>query len=124
MSEHLHLRFGEAEFEAKPENTTLFTFLGKTALRGLEMDNSRFNHIFFQTGTEDETTISGSYMFRTEENSETFDTIMNFVAGHDYPMVLNRRSVPECDVEAYFRMLDQRAAAEEIPDTLPEGWEL
>ena len=123
MSEHLMLNLGVNEFESRPDNTTLFTFLGKTALNGIEFDNSRVNHIFFQTGSEDDQTMSGTYIFRTEANAGIFDTILSHITTNDYPMVLNRRDVPQCDWDAFQRMIDQRAASEEIPDTLPEGWE-
>lgn len=119
----IRLRFGEAEFEATPQNTTYFSFLGKTAIRGIEFEQARANHIFFQTGDEDDTTVSGSYMFRTDNNSDVYDTILNYMVEHRYPMIINRREIPQCDIDAYFRMIDQQAAAEEIPDTLPEGWE-
>lgn len=124
MSEHLHLRFGEVEFEATPDNTTLFTFLGRSAIRGVQMDHSRINHIFFQTGEQDEDTLSGSYVFRTDKNEQTFDTIVNHIVEHDYPMMLNRRDVPECDINAYFNMLEQKAIEEagDLGDFLPEDW--
>ena len=123
MSEHLMLNLGGNEFESRPDNTTLFTFMGKTALNGIEYDNSRVNHIFFQTGNEDDQTMSGTYIFRTEANAGIFDTILSHITTNDYPMVLNRRDVPQCDWDAFQRMIDQQAASEEIPDTLPEGWE-
>lgn len=124
MSERMILRFGEREFETSPENTTLYTFLGKTALHGVEMENSRFNHMFFVTGEESEETVSGSYMFRTEENAETWDTIAQFLADNAYPMILNRRDVPDCDVTAYMNMLENRIQADtdDLGDFIPEGW--
>lgn len=124
MSEHLRLNLGGNEFEARPDNTTLFTFLGRSAIRGVEMDHHRLNHVFFQTGEEDEGTLSGSYVFRTDKNEETFDTIVGHIVEHDYPMMLNRRDVPECDVNAYFNMLDLKATEEagDLGDFLPEGW--
>ena len=124
MSEHIHLRFGESEFEATPDNTTLFSFLGRSAIRGVMMDHHRFNHIFFTTGEQDEETMSGSYVFRTDKNEEVFDNIVSHIVEHDYPMMLNRRDVPECDISAYFNMLEQKAAEEsgDLGDFLPEGW--
>jgi hypothetical protein len=119
---NLELRLGNEDFEATPYNTTLFTFLGRAALNGVEIDLSRFNHVFLQRGDVDEQTMSGSYIFRTERNGEVFDAIVSHMAEHDYPMVLNRREVPECDVDAYNRTLDQIASSEEVGDFIPEGW--
>src|SRR5690349_10111711 len=98
MSEYLHLDLGGEEFEATPENTSLFTFLGQTALNGLMLDNERFNHIFFYKEMTDRGNLSGSYMFRTENNGDTWDAIANYIATNDYPMSLNQREVPDCDV--------------------------
>ena len=125
MSENLTLTFGDGnEFECTPDNTTLFTFLGKTALGGISIDSGRFNHVFFQTGEEDEETMTGTYMFRTDRNEETFDTVVSHIAEFDYPMVLNRREVPECDIRAYNNMIKNRAKAEleDLDDFFPESW--
>lgn len=122
MSEYLLLNLGGNEFESRPDNTTLFTFLGKTALNGIEFDNSRLNHVFFQIGEETEESMSGTYIFRTEQNANIWDTIATHIMTNDYPMVLNRRDVPECDWDAYNRMLDLQVGNEDIPDTLPEDW--
>jgi hypothetical protein len=122
MSEFLYLDKGGKEFESRPDNTTLFTFLGHTALNGINFENARANHIFFQDGMEDEATMTGSYMFRTEDNANIWDTIATHIMTNDYPMILNRREVPACDWEAYSRMLDQSAAAETVEDFFPEEW--
>jgi hypothetical protein len=119
---NLELRLGDEDFEATPFNTTLFTFLGRAALNGIEIDLSRFNHVFLQRGEVDEQTMSGSYIFRTERNSEVFDAIVSHIVEHNYPMILNRRDVPDCDVDAYNRTLDQIAASEEVGDFIPDGW--
>lgn len=124
MSEHLRLTLGGQEFESTPDNTTLYTFLGKTAIQGIEFENSRLNHIFLQTGDETEDTITGSYVFRTDQNANIWDTIATHIMTNDYPMVLNRRDVPACDWEAFNRMLEQKANEEagDIGDFVPEGW--
>jgi hypothetical protein len=125
MSETLHLNLGGGEFEATPDNTTLFTFMGRTAIHGIEVDNQQYNHLFFHTGEEDDNVLIGTYMFRSDLNSETWDIIAQHMLANDYPLVLNRREVPVCDIEAYGRFLDQKAhqESESLGDFIPEGWE-
>jgi hypothetical protein len=124
MSESLHLDFNGQAFEATPDNTTLFTFMGRAAIRDeIEIDLSTFNHVFFQTGDEDDTTMTGSYMFRTAKNEGTFDVILSHIASEDFPMVLNRRSVPDCDVKAYYNMIDNVATSEQVGDFIPDEWQ-
>lgn len=118
----LILDFGGSEYEATPDNTTLFTFLGRTALNGIDFDNSRANHIFFENERTEGDVVRGSYMFRTEHNSEAFDTIMRHIAMFGYPMELNKRTVPQCDLDAYNRMLDKAAATEHADDYIPDDW--
>lgn len=122
MTEHLHLNLGGEDFESTPENTTLFTFLGTTALNGAIVNNAQFNHVFFQKGNEDDNTLVGSYMFRTINNEGVFDTIMTHIASEDYPMVLNRRDVPECDITAYNNMVENVASQEHAEDFIPDEW--
>lgn len=114
----LKITIGNEEFEATPYNTTLFTFLGRIAIKDMEYDSSRFDHIFLQRGDVDSETISGAYIFKTSETLETFDAIKAHLESHSFPMMLNRRGVPECDVTAYFNMLDRYVASQEIPDSL------
>lgn len=116
MSEHLRLNLGDGrEFEMRPDNATLYTFLGKTALGGMEFNNESVNHVFLVTGEEENETVTGTYIFAT---AEVYADLAGFMVENDYPMVLNRRDVPECDMNAYYRMIDQHVAAEDIPDTL------
>lgn len=122
MSESLHILLSGNEFEATPDNTTLFTFLGRAAINGIDFDLSRANHVFFHTGGTDEQTMTGSYMFRTDSNADSFDTITSHMAEHSYPMVLNRRELPECDYNAYMNMLERTAATEAVGDFVPDGW--
>lgn len=122
MSEHLRINLGGSEFESTPYNTTLFTFLGRAAINGVEFDLSRANHVFFETGDTENNVIAGTYLFRTEDTAQTYDTIVQYMADNDYPMVINRRELPECDYNAYNRMLDQFAATEKSEDFIPEEW--
>lgn len=118
----LRLNLGnDREFEMTPYNSTLFTFMGKTALNGIEFDNANVNHIFLQTGEETEAAMIGTYIF---SNAEHFNTIAAFMVDSEFPLVLNRRDVPECDWNAYRTHVEQRAAAEaeEIGDFLPDDW--
>ncbi len=122
MSEHLRVNLGGNEFESTPYNTTLFTFLGKAAINGVDFDISRVNHVFFESGNTEENTVQGSYLFRTESTAEVYDTIVQFMADNDWPMVINRRDLPQCDYDAYNRMLDQYVANEVSEDFIPEEW--
>lgn len=118
----LRLNLGEdREFEMRPTNATLFTFLGKTAMHGIMFDNSNVDHVFLQTGNEDERTMTGTYLFKT---SGSYEAIAAFMIENQYPLILNRRDVPGCDMNAYLRMVDQHAAseAEELDDFFPEDW--
>lgn len=114
---------GGRDFEARPDNATLFTFLGQTAINGVLMDNARFNHVFFRYQDEGEGETYGSYVHRTERTEEVFDQIVQTMAELNFPMVINHWEVPQCDIDAYFRCLDQLAEAETADDFFPSEWE-
>lgn len=102
----LHMETGE--FVASPINTTLFTFLGRLAI---------YNHIFVQTGDEDDRVMVGTYVFSTHS---VYQDIVNFMVEEDFPMMLNRLEVPDCDVNAYNRMIEQHMG--DVGDTIPDDW--
>lgn len=103
----IKLRFdSDRSFDATPLNTTLFTHLGRLAM---------WDHVFMQTGEEDEMMV-GSYVFRS---ADVFDELAAFIAENNYPMVLNKIEVSECDQVAFDRMLAQNSGD---LDTIPDEW--
>ena len=108
----LNLNLGDGRtFEMNADNSTLYTFAGKLAM---------YNHVFLVTGeSEDDGMTIGTYVFH---HAEAYNPLASFMVQYDFPMVLNRRDVPQCDLDAYGRYIDQVAGSEEVPDTLPEGW--
>lgn len=101
----LHMPGGE--FEATPINTTLFTFLGRLAC---------YDHVFLQTGEEDEGVISGTYIFN---QLSIYDEMAAFLVEASYPMLLNRIEVPDCDINAFNKMVSQQT---ENLDHIPDDW--
>lgn len=108
----LNLYLGDGrEFEMTPDNATLFTFIGRLAM---------YDHVFLETGEpKDDDTMIGTYVFN---QAEAYPQLSSFMVEYDYPMILNRRDVPQCDQDAYGRYVDQVASKEEIPDTFPDDW--
>jgi hypothetical protein len=96
--------------EAKRDNTRLFTFLGRTAIDGMELDSDNFNHIFLTT-SETETSMNGSFIFSTNpvtgEPVEMFMQMAEYMQENRYPMILNTQVVPESDKAAYVRFREQ-----------------
>ena len=96
----LKMQLGEyGEFEATPENTSVFTFLGQTAINGIMWDNERFNHAFLNIHEVDEDRVQGAYIFSDAKN---FDEMMRFFMQNGYPLHVNLRHVAQCDIDAYF----------------------
>lgn len=95
----MSLNMGErGEFEATPENTSLFNFLGHLAC---------YNHVFIQLGDEDEETMTGTYVFSTHP---VYRQMAEYMMQNGYPMHLNLRQVAECDQNAFNRMVEQQAS--------------
>lgn len=104
----MKLHMANGEFVATPVNTTLFTFLGRLAM---------YDHVFLQTGEETEATIVGTYVFNQHP---VFREMAEFIMEQNYPMVLNRIEVPDCDVAAFNRMVEQSTG--DLDGGVPEGW--
>lgn len=96
-----------SEFEATPENTTLFTFLGRIAC---------YSHVFIQTGPEDDEVMVGTYVFASHP---VYENMAQFMAEYGYPMHTNLREVADCDVNAYDRMISQQT---NDLDHIPDEW--
>lgn len=79
-------------------NTTLFSFWGRVVLRGFELDATNFNHIFIQTSDTEGSSVQGAFLFN---NHPVYKKIADFAIKHDFPAVLNRTEIPECDVRAF-----------------------
>lgn len=102
----MKLHFGDREFEATPDNTTLFRFMGQLAM---------YNHVFFAT---DEENGVGTYLFNQHP---FYQEIEAYMVENKYPTHDNLRAVAECDVNAFKKMVDNYT--EEIPDYVPDDWQ-
>lgn len=101
-------KYDDTEFYATRDNTSLFTFLGRTAL----------DHIFVNTEVdeENEKVMIGTYIFRCHR---MFEPMEDYMVVNDYPLHLNLPEVADCDEEAFNRMVHQQAT--DI-DTIPADW--
>lgn len=112
----LTLRSEDGDFDITPENSRLFTFVGKTLLEnGDYSENELRNHIYYLHPDGDK----GVYIF----GRENVVSIGSMMLQHQFPADLNRRSVPEADEQAYQRYLTQRVEIEEVEDYIPEDWD-
>lgn len=99
---------GREDFEATPENTSLFQFAGQLAC---------YNHVFIQTGEETDEVSMGAYVFNTHP---VYHEMVAFMVRHEYPMHLYLREVAECDINAFNNMIAQHAS--ELDNGVPEEW--
>lgn len=99
------VNFGEKEFEATPDNTTLFRFAGKLAL---------YNHVFMLTQPENN---NGAYLFNQHPYYKEFE---EYMIEHKYPLHDNLREVAECDQDAFENMVKQDL--KDIDDYVPDDW--
>lgn len=108
--------------EANYRNTTLFTFLGKTAIGDLVFDNESANHVFIQTGRNEKDQPTGMYFF--EKFHPVYADIAKFAIEHSFPANLNHRIVPACDLRAYMGEVE-RAEAQfhaQLEGVMPEDF--
>lgn len=118
MSERLTLNLGNGnEFEMTPDNSTLYTFLGQTAIGAMLIDNAAVNHVFVRTSPEEAETASGMYFFR-EFDPDNYDTMTRHMTEHRYPMLLNLRRVPECDMRVWLQRTE--AVVEDFASHIPD----
>ena len=109
MSENIKLEFGDgSEFEATPDNTALFTFMGALAC---------YDHVFIAMEEPENNRVQGSYVFIS---NKMFGPLVEHILEHDYPLHLNLRQVAECDEEAYARMIHKEA--DDLDAGVPEDW--
>lgn len=100
----LNLNMGEERFELTRRNTTLYTFLGRTAIGDVAFDNASANHIFFYMGQNEQDQPTGMYFF--ERFHPIYQDIAEFAIEHSFPIVGNQLRVPECDLKAYMSHVD------------------
>jgi len=99
------------EFEATPDNTSLYTFIGNLASR---------NHVFIETEDSDKpNTVIGTYVFSVHPS---YQPLMKHLIENEYPVHMNLRSVAPTDENAYQKLIDQAVAGEEDFETIPEDW--
>ena len=99
------------QFEATPDNASLFTFAGNLASR---------NHVFLETGKSDKpNTTIGTYVFSVHP---TYKPLSEHLIENDFPVHMNLREVADCDENAYQKLIDQAIAGEEDFETIPDDW--
>jgi hypothetical protein len=104
----LPLNFSNGEkIDLTYRNTYLYTFLGKTAIGDIAFENSNANHVFIETGKDENNNPSGVYLF--EKFHRVYGQIAEFVVENSLPQILNRRDVPACDLNQYTRASDIEA---------------
>lgn len=103
----LEITMNGERFVATRENTSLFTFLGELAV---------YDHIFIQTGEEDDTVMTGGYLFK---NQEVWHEMAGFLFENLYPMHLNLPEVADCDRRAFEATMYPDIRSE---DTFPQDW--
>ena len=118
------LRFSEGiEFEASAENTAVYSFMGRTAIGSMVIENSSLDHIYLKV-SDDPASPKGKYIFK-QFNQEVHSQILEFAQQNNFPQLLNLRDLPESDVRAYFIHQEAEAArfGAQIPDSIPEDFE-
>lgn len=106
--EPLRLTLGNDDFEATPENTSLFTYVGVCAVH---------DHVFLEL-THNEKQAFGRHIFRVLE-TEIYDHITKHIKRNHYPQHLNLLQVAQCDVDAFNMQAFKDLI---VTDEVPEGW--
>lgn len=120
----LRLQYGTSgEFvDISAVNTTLYTFMGRTVIGDMIVENESVNHAFVELNRTSEGVPTGMYLFA--EFHEVYPVVASFAVENKLPMMLNRRDIPECDLKVYLTELDKATAkfGAQIPDSLPEDF--
>jgi len=119
IPDRLRLSIGdEIELDVTPENTTLYTFLGKTMIGDMEFNNSSANHIFIAMDEDEKGRTRGMYLF--EAFHPVYKTVADFAIKHSLPGVVNSREVGQSDLQAYMLQVDKTISefSIQIPDEL------
>jgi hypothetical protein len=110
MSAEYKLKINGEDYRANRKNTTLFTFAGSLAI---------YDHIFCVMGEEEAAdTYRGCYIFK-EAQENLYRTLGQFIVDNNFPQILNRNEVPDCDVTAWGNKMFQDLRHE---PGVPEGW--
>lgn len=113
MSELPTLKFNvdDREIWCTPRNTTLYRHLGHQAC---------YDHVFIQDETqESEERRSGNILFlRPMLGEDKVNEVTAFMVNSGFETHLNIQNPSQGDIEAFDRMIEQRAAT--LPDTIPE----
>jgi len=104
------------KLDFRPENSALYTFLGETVIGYLTIDNTSVNHAWI-TLKQREGRAKGMYFFE-EFDQDFYKKISDHMLEHKYPMFVNQRVVPECDLAVWLSRVDEEAEkfGSEIPD--------
>lgn len=104
-------------------NTTLYTFLGQTAVGDSTFENPSANHVFVRTGFNKDNQPSGIYFF--ERFHSVYKDIAEFAIKHSFPAILNQPRVPECDLACYMKHVEaeQSAFREKLEGVMPEDFD-
>ena len=110
------------KMELTHRNTTLYTFLGRTAIGDVAFENSSVNHVFIRTGLNEQQQPQGMYFF--EKFHPVYRDIAKFVLDKNLPSILNMHTVPECDMKAYMVEIDKEEAKfhAKLEGVLPEDF--
>lgn len=104
----INLNMGDEKHELSAENTTLYTFLGRTAIGDTQFENASVNHVFVNLGRNEQDEPQGMYFF--EKFHPVYQKIAAFAIEHSFPIIGNQRRVPECDLRAYMKHVDAEEA--------------
>jgi hypothetical protein len=102
----LHMPDGE-EFLMTRHNARLYTFAGTLATR---------NHVFLTHEQEDEERAYGTYIFA---HNPGYEPLEDFMAFHEYPMILNMNEIQQCDEDAFQNSMGGLSFDE---DFIPDDW--
>lgn len=104
----MKLNLAGAEFEATPENTSLFAYLGHLAC---------YSHVFLQLGDNERGQATATYVFSSHP---AFETMREYMFENGYPLHVNLQEVAECDVGAFEAMIEQQMS--DIESGVPDEW--
>jgi hypothetical protein len=100
------------DFEINRRNTSLFTFIGRNAIK---------NHVFLVLEDNPDGTVEGTHIW--EEFMEmAYIALENHIIRHDYPQHLNLNDVSQIDEDAFERAVS--AQFRDLSDYVPEDFKL
>src|SRR5690606_11690478 len=95
---NFNLNLGKlGKLELNRDNSALFSFVGKTALDGYELDNDVVDHIYIRRhSAENPDEERGIYIFKT--TTPNYDAIAKYMVKHHFQMHMNMPVVPRGDL--------------------------